>query len=718
MLCACSGEQFRFEEPAPLSPESLATRDFSVSGLSSRTGDLKSVSSRTTGDLGSKYEDAHVDEVESTLKEALSLNYEEARALLGRIEYQKGNFDAALQLFQGIDIKVLTPKMINAITERTRPRKVKSKGNNPLAGVMSWHSVSLLLEAILLKSKVLQELGKIAEAAQECKMIVDIVESALPNGMPEKISNDNRMQEMFHKALELLPKLWTEAGCLDEAIVAYRRALVKHWNLDSSKLARAQKDLAVILIYGGIEVSLPPQLQIWGPATPRNNLEEAILLLFILVRKATCKEIEWDQEIMDHLSFALSMCSGFEFLAHHVELVLPGIYDRAERWYFLALCHSAAGQNKTALDLVRKITGHSESKHKPHIPSLLLGAKLCADDPTLAQEGITYCRKVFDLAGDGNKHFEAQAHKFLGICYSNAARTSISNSEREMFRKGSLKALKKAASIAKDDPELVFNLGLENAAQRNLDASFGYTKSYSSMMAGSSGRGWKLLALVASAQQQYEDAEDIVDIALDETTGTDQLQLLRLKAVLQIAQDNPKQAIENYVLLLAQIQAAKKNDTRTPFPKTTEMNNLEIEAWQDLSNLYTKLESWGDAKICVERARSINVYNPQSWHVAGMLFKARSQYKEALVSFSVSLSIDPNYVPSLVSAAEVFMELGPSSLPMGKSFLMNALQLEPTNHDAWLHLGLILKKEGLVSQASDCFQAAFELKSTAPIQSF
>ena len=81
---------------------------------------------------------------------------------MGRIEYQKGNFDAALQLFQGIDIKVLTPKMINAITERTRPRKVKSKGNNPLAGVMSWHSVSLLLEAILLKSKVLQELGKIA----------------------------------------------------------------------------------------------------------------------------------------------------------------------------------------------------------------------------------------------------------------------------------------------------------------------------------------------------------------------------------------------------------------------------------------------------------------------------------------------------------------------------------------------------------------------------
>lgn len=64
MLCACSGEQFKFEDP-PQSPQSLATRDFSASGLSSRTGDWDS-----------KFEDTQVDEVESTLKEALSLNYE------------------------------------------------------------------------------------------------------------------------------------------------------------------------------------------------------------------------------------------------------------------------------------------------------------------------------------------------------------------------------------------------------------------------------------------------------------------------------------------------------------------------------------------------------------------------------------------------------------------------------------------------------------------
>lgn len=71
MLCACSGEQFKFDDP-PESPESLATRDFSASGFSSRT----------TGDWDSKLEDIQVDEAESTLKEALSLNYEVSLNLL------------------------------------------------------------------------------------------------------------------------------------------------------------------------------------------------------------------------------------------------------------------------------------------------------------------------------------------------------------------------------------------------------------------------------------------------------------------------------------------------------------------------------------------------------------------------------------------------------------------------------------------------------------
>jgi cytochrome c-type biogenesis protein CcmH/NrfG len=102
---------------------------------------------------------------------------------------------------------------------------------------------------------------------------------------------------------------------------------------------------------------------------------------------------------------------------------------------------------------------------------------------------------------------------------------------------------------------------------------------------------------------------------------------------------------------------------------------------------------------------------------AGMLFESQSLHKEALVSFSVSLSVEPDYVPSIVATAEVLMKLGTQSLPIARSFLMHALRLDPTNHEAWLNLGLISKMEGSLKQAAEFFQAAHELMLSAPIQS-
>lgn len=104
--------------------------------------------------------------------------------------------------------------------------------------------------------------------------------------------------------------------------------------------------------------------------------------------------------------------------------------------------------------------------------------------------------------------------------------------------------------------------------------------------------------------------------------------------------------------------------------------------------------------------------------IAGMLLEAQSLYKEAFVSFSVSLSIEPDYIPGIISTAELLMKLGMQSLPIVRSFLMNALRLEPTNHDAWFNLGLVSKMEGSLQQAAEFFQAAYELKLSAPVQKF
>ncbi|CAM8973079.1 unnamed protein product [Rhodiola kirilowii] len=227
-------------------------------------------------------------------------------------------------------------------------------------------------------------------------------------------------------------------------------------------------------------------------------------------------------------------------------------------------------------------------------------------------------------------------------------------------------------------------------------------------MGGTSGRGWKLLALVVSAEQRFRDAETIVELALEETERLDQLELLRLKAVLQVAQQQPKQAIDTYRLLLALIEAHKEPQAKM----------FNFEPWQDLAGIYTELKSWTNAEICANQAKSNDFYSPRSWHATGLLLKAQSRFKEALVAFSVSLSIEPDYVPSILSSAEILINYNNQCMPVAKSLLMNALRLEPTNYEAWLNLGLVAKMEGSIQQAADFFQAAYELKMTAPVESF
>lgn len=64
MKCICSGEQMRMDEIIP-SSESLATRDYSASGYSSRAGENEK-----------KPDTSNIEEAESSLRESGFLNYE------------------------------------------------------------------------------------------------------------------------------------------------------------------------------------------------------------------------------------------------------------------------------------------------------------------------------------------------------------------------------------------------------------------------------------------------------------------------------------------------------------------------------------------------------------------------------------------------------------------------------------------------------------------
>lgn len=704
MMCTCSREQLNLGE-MPQSPDSLATREFSASGFSSRTGEADC-----------RPDHGNIEEAESSLREGLSLNYEEARALLGRLEYQRGNVEAALHVFEGIDITAIIPKMRCAIAKNAQHRKGRSRGENTQG--MSMHAVNLLLEAIYLKAKSLQDLGKPREAAQECKIVLDTVEAALLQCTPEAITRDCKLHETVSKAVELLPEIWKQAGALPEAMAAYRRALLNPWALDSECSGRIQKEFSIMLLYSGVEVG-PPSLgsQVEGSYIPKSNLEEAILLLLILLRKISLKKIPWDPTIMDHLTFALSTSGQLGTLANQVEELLPRIYNRADRWYTLALCYSGGGQNEMALNLFKKSLGHSE---KPDfIPALLLASKICGQSSKHVDEGVLFAKRALEISKREDDCMKGVANYLLGVALGKQSKSAISDTERAQKQTKALTALKKAVSIEKEDPKMLLRLSLENAEQRNLNVALDYARKSFDMEAGSSIRGWRLLALILSAQQQFSEAETVIDTALDQTGKWEQGALLRTKAKLQISRGKSKDAIKTYGQLLALVQAQKKSfGAGDRKHRRGDDRDLELEAWHDLAYVYINLEQWPDAGICLDKANALKPHCAQTWHARGVLYQAQGLHNQALNAFLSAIAIDTENVPSMVSIAEILRQEGQKLLPVARSFLTDALKLDRNNDKAWFNLGMVHKLTGNLQEAADSFQAAYILQQSNPVESF
>ncbi|XP_057857683.1 protein NPG1 isoform X2 [Cryptomeria japonica] len=703
MLCTCSREQVMVDE-GDVAENVMAFKEVSANGFSAKTTEVET-----------KLDEGNIEEAESSLREALSLNYEEARALLGRLEYQRGNIEAALQVFEGIELHAVVHRLRSAVSEKNQSKRGRLR--NESVNSVSLHAASLLLEAIYLKAMSLQKLGRLTDAAQECKSVLDTVETVFPQGMAD-FSWDHKLHETVGKAVELLPQLWKQAGLQQEAMTAYRRALLSHWNLDADCCARIQKEFAVLLLYGGVEAGAPSlAAQIDGSFVPRNNTEEAILILMILLRKCCLNKIPWDPAVMDHLCFALSLCGQTFVLAKQIEEVMPGTYARSTRWNDLALCYSGARQNKVALNLLRKSLNKLERPND--LSALLLAARICSEDFHLASEGIEYARRALENAKGEYEHLKGVAYRLLGLALEKQAKVSSTDLERTHLRHEALKSLEEANTWERQSSDLIFELALEHAQNRNLNLALSYVKEFLDITAGSLLKGWRLLALILSAQKRYSEAEVIIDAALDETGKWEQGVLLRTKAKLQIAQSSPMNAIETYRLLLALVQAQRKSFGTGKFSRKVEGERvLEVEVWQDLACIYSSLFHWRDAEICLDKAKSLKISSSATFHALGVHFEARSQMQEALSAYSNALSVDPDHVPSKVSIGALMVRTGGKSLPVARSFLSDALRLEPTNHTAWYYLGMVHKADGRAADAADCFKAASMLEESAPIEHF
>lgn len=306
---------------------------------------------------------------------------------------------------------------------------------------------------------------------------------------------------------------------------------------------------------------------------------------------------------------------------------MPGVFHRVDRWNTLALCYSAAGQNKAALNLLRK------SLHKHEQPddliALLLAAKICSDDSHLATEGVGYAQRAITNAQGRNEHLKGVAIRMLGLCSGKQATISPSDFERSHLQSEALKLLDAAISLEKNNPDLLFELGMLYAEQRNLNTALRYAKRFIDATGGSLLKGWRLLALILSAQQRFSEAEVVIDAALDETAKWEQGPLHRLKAKLKTSQSLPIDAIETYRYLLALVQAQRKSfgPLRSVSQAGDDRVN-EYEVWHGLADLYYRLSHWKDMEVCLGKARELKQYSAEVLYTEGVMLQGRGKLKK------------------------------------------------------------------------------------------
>jgi tetratricopeptide repeat protein 7 len=295
-----------------------------------------------------------------------------------------------------------------------------------------------------------------------------------------------------------------------------------------------------------------------GSFVPRNNLEEAILLLMILLMKFNLRRLERDPTVMHHLTFALSISGRLKPLAGQFEKLLPGVLHSREWLYNVALCYLAEEDDLAALNLLKMILRFGEDSSC--LKELLLTSKICSENGAHAEEGASYARRALASLDGGCDQLEVVADLLLGISLSRQARYAPSGTERASQQREALKVLGVAEKKMQDkDFRVLYNLSLENAEQRKLDAAALYAKKLLKLENGSELRSWLLVARITSAQKRFEDAESIVNAALDQTAKWFQGDLLQTKAKIQAANGQFKKAVETYTQLLAVIQLRKKS---------------------------------------------------------------------------------------------------------------------------------------------------------------
>eukprot|EP01113_Clastostelium_recurvatum_P034207 TRINITY_DN4611_c0_g1_i2.p1 TRINITY_DN4611_c0_g1~~TRINITY_DN4611_c0_g1_i2.p1 ORF type:complete len:910 (-),score=285.90 TRINITY_DN4611_c0_g1_i2:18-2747(-) len=446
---------------------------------------------------------------------------------------------------------------------------------------------------------------------------------------------------------------------------------------------------------------------------PQDETEEAILALIHLEKYLNpgLTPHQGDLQLYDELCIAFSRKHQYSSIVDVYERSLGHNFLHLHQWHQLALALMSSGRYKRAMLILAECMIRDPTN--PCI--LLLAAKICINHLDQIHDGIEFSSRAVEILAHSNDEYDShtdmhvhpssfsskmwlgRAYLALGTAYSKKSVQSKSYAEREEYQELALVTLRKAHALAPSDHHASFHLALLYADIRDIPLAIQYCK-VSLAQDREFVLGWILLALLTSSNKLHRLALQICQHGLEHSPNHPPL--LCIKAKLELALEEPLQALNTYKSIFSQFSHQQK--TAPPDPETAE------SVWR--GRMHSGPSSIHSMEAGSETSRSILSGKSRAASVAPALNDADLHPEDGIMGMkgsALSMQVTHQKVQMWLDTAEAFTLAG--LFQDAIQCLQEAKALDPTSPDVFYREGFLLERQDLMADAFQLYQKALSI---------
>lgn len=172
-------------------------------------------------------------------------------------------------------------------------------------------------------------------------------------------------------------------------------------------------------------------------------------------------------------------------------------------------------------------------------------------------------------------------------------------------------------------------------------------------------------------------------------------------------QDNRFAAQCHNALALVKTGSGRIEEAIKSYQSAIELAPDQISPWNNLGNLYTRLERYEEALTAFQKAVEQDPSDVVSWSGLGDSYRKLGRNDDAIYAFLKNVELAPGHVHTWTSLGDIYSDEG--QLDDALSAYQKALEIDLRDTSSWIGLGTVYRMQGNLENAALAYQTAIEI---------